>query len=241
MNKNILMILITILIVVGIAICITMSVGTKDVPSVDDGTALSVTGEGTITAEPDTASVSVGVNTMAAAAADAQAENSAAMEQIIGALKAMGIASEDIVTESYSIYPQYDYNGTINTVIGYQVSNSVSVTLHDIDMVGDVLAKATAAGANMAGSISFSSSKADELYNQALTEAYAAAKLKGEVLADAAGMKVKGLISLSEGADYSAVYAKNTTYYAAQEVSSVPIETGQLTFSATVTAVYSVK
>ncbi len=240
MNKNLLIVVIAILIIVGIALCAYMIINTNDVPSVDAGTTLAVVGEGSVSAVPDTATLNIGVTTIGDTASNAQSQNSADMDNVISALKAMGIADEDITTASYSIYPQYDYTTSVGVIVGYEVYNTLSVVLHDINTVGDVLGAATAAGANTAGSIDFSSSKADELYNQALTEAYAAAKEKGQAMADAAGMKIKGLVSLSEGADYSAVYAKTTMSYASADA-SVPIQTGQLTFTANVTAVYSVK
>ncbi|MEX1308413.1 MAG: SIMPL domain-containing protein [Eubacteriales bacterium] len=241
MNKNIIFVLIAILIIAGVGLCAYMITGSKDIPSIEDATTITVTGEGTVSTAPDTATLNIGVATTGDTAAEAQAENSDAMQDVLAALKAEGIAEEDIVTASYSIYPQYDYVGDTNIIIGYKVSNNLSVTLHDIDSVGTVLEKATEAGANMAGSISFSSSEADALYNEALALACDAAKEKGEVLADATGMKLKGLINLSEGIDYASSYAKSTTYFVAEETSSVPIETGQLTFDATVTVVYSVK
>lgn len=241
MNKNIIFVLVTILVIIGVGLCAYMITGSKDIPSVEEGSTITVTGEGTVYAEPDTATISLGVTTLGDTAEDAQDENSDVMTDVLAALKAEDIADEDIVTASYSIYPQYDYSGETNVITGYKVSYSLSVTLHDIDSVGDVLATATEAGANMAGSISFSSSEEDALYNQALALACSAAEAKGEVLADATGMKIKGLVSLAEGADYSTVYARTTSYFTAEESSSVPIETGQLTFDATVTAVYSVK
>jgi len=241
MKNSALVILIVLLIALGLGFCVYMIANSAEVPSVEQGTHLTVTGQGSISVVPDMATVNIGVTTTSDSVAMAQTENSATMQRVLTAIKRLGIEDKDITTAYYSINPQYNYDQAQPVIYGYQVMNTVKVTLRDIDKIGELLEKATTAGANTADSIIFGSSKADELYSMALEEAYTAAKAKGEVLADAAGMKIKGLVSVSDSSSISS--PMDVRYAMADAASSiaVPVESGQLTFTATVTAVYNIK
>ena len=111
---------------------------------------IEVEGTGTVQLDPDTADVNLGVITQNESLQTAQEENSATVQQIMDALSTNGVAEEDITTSGYWIYPvhEFDENGNMLGVTGYQVSTTLTVTIRDTEVVGSVLDAAVSAGAN---------------------------------------------------------------------------------------------
>jgi uncharacterized protein YggE len=159
-------------------------------------------GEGQTHVTPDRATVFVGVETRAKTAAAAGSENASLQTAIINRLKALGIAADQLMTQNYSVSPQirYDTNGGEPTVLGYVVSNTVTVQLKRVDMVGTVIDAALASGANRIGGVQFSSSNVAEARRTAMAEAVANAKADAEVLAKAAGGSLGSLVELTANA-----------------------------------------
>ena len=201
-------------------------------------TLLTVYGNGAVQLEPDIAYINLGVITDGTDLKSTQNENSAAMKTVMEALKQVGIKEGEIKTAAYNIYPQYDNQSNLT---GYKIRNDVSVTVTDVDSVGLVLEAAVKAGVNSTGSISFGSSKESEAYQDALAQGVTDAKAKAEALAKAAGMHIASVYSLTEGYSNAPVLARSNTYFEADSLSSVPIEAGTLSVSATVTIVYELK
>jgi uncharacterized protein YggE len=191
---------------------------------------LSVSGHGSVILTPDTASFVVGVVTNEDTLAEAQAEATTQMEAIIAAVKAAGIEDRDIQTTNYSVSLIYDYddNGRATRVIGYEVSNQVSVTVRDIDALGGLLDAVVAAGANSVYGISFFVDDTTAAASQARTMAVEDAMRKADELAAAAGLEVARVTYITES--YS---PPPTPYYApsagvADEAAraSVPVQAG---------------
>jgi uncharacterized protein len=246
MKKLIIIILVIVFAAVGFGfIATTVAKATSEEEALGigvDGTVLTVYGSGSIKLEPDVAYINLGVITQQRDLKTAQDNNSASLASVLTAIKGVGIKEDDIKTSGYNIYPQYDRNSSPAKIEGYEIRNELSITIKDIDSVGLVLDAATKAGANSAGSISFGSLKEEEAYSEALGLAFKSAKSKADALAAAAGMKVKTTISIFEGLNTSpAPLSRAATLYAADEMSSVPIEAGLLTISADVTVVYAIK
>ena len=204
---------------------------------------ITVTGQGTATVKPDQAVVQIGVNVQesTADAALQQANESAAA--LIEALKGAGVADDDIVTSNLSIWPQYGDNARVT---GYTASNSVSVTVRDIDRTGPVIdAAAQAAGSDIAiNGISFGLNDPEAAMATARADAMAnAAKRAGE-FATAAGAGVGMVLQISETAVnpyiptmYSADRASATTV--AGGTAPTPIQPGTTDVSVTVNVVYA--
>lgn len=153
---------------------------------------ITVSGEASVAVEPDVAFVFLGVETQDASALESQIRNNAIMENVIAAILATGIDESDIQTARFNMHPMHDWNTLDGNprVIGYMVSNSVSVTVRDIDRVGAVLGAATEAGANAASNISFGLLDSSEPYNQALAQAVADATTKAQVIAASLGINL---------------------------------------------------
>ncbi len=165
---------------------------------------IQVTGHGEVHQAPDFAIVTTGVVTSAADAKAALAANTKAMTALLAELKAASVADKDVQTSNFSVQPQYDYgqnNGQPPKITGYQVSNTVTVTLRKLDSVGEVLDKLVSSGSNQVGGISFSIADPQAAQDEARKAAMADALRRATVITSAAGVKLGVITSLSEGGD----------------------------------------
>jgi hypothetical protein len=161
---------------------------------------ITISGEGKVTAAPDVAMVSVGVQTEKKLVKDAQTENNNKMNAITKAIKDLGIEAKDIKTENYSVYPKYDYSRVTgqSNIVGYTVSQSVSVKIRDLDKVGSVLAKAGELGANTVGGVNFTVDDPEKLQSEARQKAIDNAKEKAGILFKNLGVTVGRIVSFDE-------------------------------------------
>src|SRR6202140_3341185 len=117
---------------------------------------VSVTGNSKVQLTPDRFSFNVGVQTMAPTVDDAVNQNNARIANVIAALKKAGAADAEIRTSGFAVFPQQNYvQGQPPKVIGYQVSNSVTVTKKEIAQAGKLLQVAINAGVNEASGLMF--------------------------------------------------------------------------------------
>jgi len=163
---------------------------------------ISVTGTGSAYAAPDLAYASVTVLTEAVTATEAQQKNADAMNNVIEALKKIGVSKDDMKTEQYSLQPTYDRDR--KRIIGYECRNTLRVTWRKVEEVGVVLDTAVKAGANTVGSVTFglSKQKVDALTAQAIREAVSDAEAKAQTLASALKLTIVGKVSVSIGTAY---------------------------------------
>lgn len=209
-------------------------------------TSVSAVGNAEITADPDIAYVTLGVRVTKSTVKSAQDENTKLMNAVINSAKKAGVEEKDIQTNNISVYPSYDYSSSAQKVIGYDVSNSVSITIRDLDKVGSIVDGALAAGANTVNGLIFDLEDKDPVYNKALAQATKKASSKAKVMAEAAGLKVGGIESIIEsGASVQMNRAGSSYYYdvVVDEATSSSfggsIQAGQVTVSANVTVTYS--
>jgi uncharacterized protein YggE len=190
-------------VVLGAIVALTLPSFAQDTGTSDGTTdrTVTVTGTATITAKPDEAVIGLGVQTQANTAQAALSENAVKMTALIASLMDKGIGEDDIATSYVSIYPTYGNSGA--DITGYQAVNQVSVTLHDISEVGEVIDDAVHAGANLSDGITFQLSDENQGVNQALEEAVANARSKAETLAGASDAQLGQVVSVQEGSDGS--------------------------------------
>ena len=102
---------------------------------------IAVSGQGEATVVPDRARLSIGVQTQAATAADASARNATLQRAVIDAIRAQGVAAEQISTSGYNVFPEqtFDQQTRRTRITGYNVQNTVLVELSRIAQVGPVL------------------------------------------------------------------------------------------------------
>ena len=160
---------------------------------------VSVTGQGRVSYQPDIANVTVGVQIDKAATAElALNQLNDKITKVVAAVKAAGVAADDIQTQTYSLYPQYDYKDTVSKVSGYSANQQLTVKVRNADkkdnLVSKVLAEATKAGANQVVSVTFDVSNINDLKQQARLKAMADARSKVKDQASGAGVRLGKVI-----------------------------------------------
>ncbi|MCE5184123.1 MAG: SIMPL domain-containing protein, partial [Synergistaceae bacterium] len=166
-----------------------------------DRNTITVQGSSSITVSPTIAYVSIGVTTFNKNAASAQSENAVKMDRVYKTLASLGIKKNKIKTVNYNISPRYDYKNNVATLAGYNVINSIRVTVNDLKKVSDVLDMTVKEGVNQSNSISFgvTDEERDRLYLQALSQAVSNAKEKANTIAAAAGIAISKPANIIEG------------------------------------------
>jgi len=208
-----------------------------------DGTTpehtIAVAGSGKITVVPDMATVSLGVNVQKETAKGAREAGAAAMTKVIAAIKALGIDDKDITTSMVSLGPVYDYQSNVQKIIGYQLQNTVSVTVRDLTKVSDVLDDSVAAGGTTVNGVSFDVSDRTAAEAKAREAAMFDAKAKADTLSKAAGVAIVGVASISETVSTPIWYSPEMSVAAgAREDASTPVMPGSTDITITVQVSY---
>ena len=171
---------------------------------------------------------------------------SAAMTAVLAALQSAGIDPKDLQTSGFSVNPTYVYtdgrdasgNPLPPTISGYQVTNSVTATLRDLDRLGLVLDETVTSGANTVNGISFSASNPTEALDSARNAAFADARRKAEQYARLAGRTLGPVEAIAEGSA-PPVYNQPMMRVAADAATAVPVAAGALAYEVTVTVTWS--
>jgi hypothetical protein len=201
---------------------------------------LSIAGQGQVTAAPDTAYVTSGVMTEGATAREALDANTAAMTSLMETLNAAGIEARDIQTSGFTVAPNYVYSDTRDAngytlppkINGYQVSNTVSVRVRKLADLGAVLDKAVTVGANTINGISFAVEDPTRLYDEARKAAFADARRKAELYAEASGSDLGKIQSINEQQDYGQPQPYLMKTMAMDAASApVPVSAGELSYA----------
>ena len=231
-----------------IALCLVCLLIVLSVPALaeENPRLIRVSGNATVALAADTATMQIGVNTKKPTVQEAQKENAALMNAVLEALHAIGIEDQDIMTSQFNVSSMFDYSvsslGQEIRTQYYEVQNNVSVTVHDLTLIGQVLDAAMEAGANTSYGITFSSTKQNEAYQKALTRAVEDAMQKAGVLAAAAKVQLGNLVSMNATQNQYAMggYGVSNAYvYEAKSMDrGTVITSGDITVSADVTLEY---
>jgi uncharacterized protein len=203
---------------------------------------LTVSGQGEVKAAPNQAVLSAGVVSDAKTAAAALAANTRAMNAVFATLRNAAIADKDLQTSNFSVQPQYaPTNSSASSqqrIIGYQVSNDVSVTVEDLGRLGATLDALVASGANSIGEVSFAIKDPRPLLAQARADAVADATAKARVLAKAAGVTLGPITSIAEGGSEQ---PRPMMAMARLVAAPAPIAAGEQSVSAEVTITWEIR
>lgn len=157
-----------------------------------------VNGYGKVTGQNDIAVTNIGYSNTNKDVAKAQADNKKVMDQIMDELKKLGVAEKDLQT-SYSIYPDYNYTQQKGQeLVGYRVSNQVSVKIRDLSKIPSILGLAGKYGATEVGGLNFTIDDSENLKAAARAEALTDAKAKAQVLADSLGVRLADVVNYNE-------------------------------------------
>lgn len=202
---------------------------------------VTVGGTGHASLAPDRFTFSVGVQTVAPTVDDAVAENNKRVQNVLAALKKAGAQDKDIQTSNFNIYPQQNYEqGKLPTILGYQVSNNITVRSTKIADAGRLLGVAISAGVNTSSGLNFEVSDPARGREQGLRGAFDDAKAKATLLAQAAGRTLGRALMINEGNIQQPApppYPMRAMAMSAEARADVPVESGtqELTFTVTVT------
>ncbi len=227
---------------VGIAAAGPLDIGNDNV--------IHASGTGNVIGTPDRAQVTFSVQTENPDVKIAQQDNAVRMANVINALVAIGIPRDALKTTGYNIYPVYeDYSKSVidQKIRTYQVTNTLTVTLHDVNLTGDVIDVAVANGINRASSIQFllSDEQSQVLRTEALKKAVSRARADADTVAGALGTSIIGVQSADISGGYSPVLFENYQYAAGDALmktaTPTPIQPGDITVSAQVSVTYLIR
>lgn len=197
---------------------------------------------------PDTAFVTFGLETASKSLADAQKRNSTVMSKVMDRLRDLQIEKERIQTSSFTVSPQYrppstrpaDTVPTSPEIIGYVVSNMVTVEIRVLDKVGTVIEEVLKAGANSFQGLHWALRDEQSVRLNALKQAAAKAREKAAVLSEALHVKLVRVVSATEGGQMVRPAAPMARMAMEASAGDVPISPGELKVEATVTLVYEI-
>lgn len=207
---------------------------------------IQTTGTGNVIGTPDRAQVTFSVQTENTNVKLAQADNAGKMAIVQDALIAAGIPRDALKTTGYNIYPVYEESKGLLTpkIKTYQVTNSLTVTLHNVSRTGEIIDIGVANGINQASSIEFmlSDEQAHVLRTEALKEAVFRARSDADTVSAAMGTTITGIQKAEIGTGYTPVYFQNYAMdeAATRSAAATPIQSGDITVSATVTITYTI-
>jgi uncharacterized protein len=190
--------------------------------------SIQATGTASISATPDQAQLTIGVVTEAGNAESAAAANAAATTTVLSAIKRVLGNTGSTPTRSYSIAPRYAPDARNQRIIGYTATNNIQVTTDDLSLVGKLIDAATGAGANNIIGVSFTLKNPQPAQQRALGLAAKEALAHAAAIAAGLGVRTGGVISAQEEVGFT------RPVFAAAERVATPIQTGEVSVTATV-------
>ena len=226
--------------------------GRTGTPATD---VITVTGQGEVTMAPDVARMQATVFHTKASVADAQAETTTQMNDTIALVKTFGIADKDIRTTSYTITPHYTAYQTPSCapgipcpiggqrITGYDVSQSIEITVRDLTKVSELLAGLGTLKVQNVSGPNFALEDTTAGYNAARAKAITQARQQAKLLADQLGVRLSKIISFNEnsGAPYPVVYSMGGPAMESKAASAPNVPVGENTYSASVSITYEIR
>lgn len=200
---------------------------------------VTVAGHGEVSVAPDTAYITSGVTTQGATAREALDANSAAMSELIQTLKDAGIEARDIQTSGFSVNPNYVYSDARDAngyqlppkISGYQVYNTVTVRVRKLDGLGAILDKSVTVGANTINGINFTVADPSAQLDEAREKALQDARRKAEIYAKAGTFDLGELRAINETSTGGMPQPMAQAAMYDRVAASVPVESGELSYS----------
>ncbi|WP_076416567.1 oxidative stress defense protein [Shewanella sp. UCD-KL12] len=135
--------------------------------------------------QADMAEINVEVSVKALTAQDAKSSSDTAVAKFVSRLKKAGIAQDNIESANLNLQPQYRYEKNKPAeLIGYSANRRVTVTVHELSRLNEILDSALEEGINRVNNIALKTSKETEYMNKARSAAINDAKQKAQFLAE---------------------------------------------------------
>jgi uncharacterized protein len=207
---------------------------------------ISVSGEGEASIAPDMALLQLSVVRDAKTAADALAANSAAMTEVLAAIKADGIAERDIQTSNFSIFPQYrhvepkDGAGRAPEIVGYEVTNGLTIRVRDLKKLGGLIDQSVKLGVNQGGQITFTNDDPAAALSDARKAAMKEAIAKAQTLTEAAGVKLGKVLEINENSGRP-IAQPMMRMAMAKDAAPAPVAAGENSYTVTVNVTFALE
>lgn len=233
-------------------ITLAANFGRPNSPATD---TITVQGQGRAMLPPDVARISFTVQNTSATVADAQAATTKQVDAAIAFVKEQGVAEKDVRTFSYNISPQYSYPNPCTAgavcpeysraprITGYQVSESIQVTMRDLAKVGDMLGGLGKLEVQNVNGPDFALDDSTAGYDAARADAIAKAKAQADLLAKELGVRLGKIVNFSEssgGYPYP-MMAYGMGGMAESKASAPSVPAGENTYTASVSVTYEIR
>lgn len=231
------------------ALCMSPALALAQSPPPMPPRAVSVSGDGSVHAQPDQAVVSMAVEIVAAELDTAEASVSRSVRDFLAAARKLGIGDKDLASGAVRVRPEYvwDEQTRKQKMVGYRIRRGIEVSLKDLGKLGDLLQAATGAGINEISPPVLESSRARSLQREALVKATQDAQEKAALLARTLGVTLGPVLRLSadDGMNAPPVPMMKASRMAADSAESgnsgMGISTGEIEFQASVHAEFELQ
>lgn len=219
-------------------------------PNQNTYTRVTVIGDSQAKISPDTAVITFSVVTQGKQAVDAQQQNAQKSDAVKRAVETITAdAKTEVKTSGYSLNPQQDYySGKMPKILGYEVKNTVTVSIDKLDRVGAIIDAATSAGANSVEGIQFVIGESSPAQGEALAIATKQAMAKAEAVALSLNGKIIRVVQTIEGgvppqmvdAGYTGANAATNTMMESKPMVATPVQAGSLVIRSQVVLVVEI-
>lgn len=238
-------------VLIAVAIISVAFVATPSIQRFGDSMAsartLVVSAEGKTTVSPDIAEVSFSVVSQGVNPEKLTSANNDKMSAVIDNIKSNGVDAKDIKTTSYDLQPNYSYdkNTGRSYIYNYTLTQGVSVKIHDLTKVADVIGGVIPLGVNQIGNVSFQIDDPEKVIGKAREDAYSQAKEKAQAIAAASGVRLGRVMNVNEYQNVPMPYYKNISGMgmggAVAETSVPSIEPGSQELKVNVSVTYALE
>src|SRR3989344_1950919 len=218
---------------------------------------IMVMGEGEAFVIPDIASFSFSVTEASESVETAQGLLDAKVTKALAILKEAGVEEKDTKTTSYNVYPKYEWQQIYcitypcpqgeNKLVGYEVSQMITVKVRDVKKAGDLVSKIGTVNVSNISGVEFTVDDREKYVAEARAEAISKARENAKVLARQLGVRLGKVIYYNDNSGYP------TPYYGAEgmggggdmRVSTAPLKAelpqGETKITANVNVTYEIK
>jgi uncharacterized protein YggE len=208
---------------------------------------LTVVGIGTANLPPDQAEMRLGVRVMAHSAQEATHTGSEAMAKMIALLKARGVADRHIRTSFFQVTPEYRERpkGGGMERIGHTATNSLDVTITTLDTVGDILDAVIETGGDsiVIDHVQLTSSNPQAAQDEARRAALREVRRVATLLAEEMGVTLGSVLRIQPQSDHvpGPRLMRAMFFGPAVPGPAVPVESGEMTVTATIEVIFALR
>jgi len=169
-------------------------------PSPVPGPVVKASGEATVNAAPDEATIDIGVMTQASTAQAAAAQNATQLQVALDQLRSLLGKAAELKTVGYSLNPSYQTpkSGGLARISGYTASNTIELTLTDLSEVGKAIDAATQNGANRVQQLQYGLKDQRPAQAEALRQATERARANAQAMAEALGLHLGKVVQVEQ-------------------------------------------